>query len=73
MATKFYYYDKIMKRYRVQKRQGPRCTSYGTYGSEEEAQLVVEELEKVDWDKKELQNIKDKLNIKSVRRLRLDK
>ena len=43
--------------------------SYGTYATEEEAQLVVEELKKVDWDRNQLPNIRDKLGIKSVRKL----
>ncbi len=67
--TKNYYYDRIWKRYRVTKTVKGRKMSYGTYATEEEAQLVVEELKKVDWDRNQLPNIRDKLGIKSVRKL----
>ncbi|WP_406534546.1 hypothetical protein [Methanobrevibacter sp.] len=67
--TKNYYYDRIWKRYRVAKTVKGRKMSYGTYATEEEAQLVVEELKKVDWDRNQLPNIRDKLGIKSVRKL----
>lgn len=67
--TKNYYYDRIWKRYRVAKTVKGRKMSYGTYATEEEAQLVVEELKKVDWDHNQLPNIRDKLGIKSVRKL----
>ena len=67
--TKNYYYDRIWKRYRVTKTVKGRKMSYGTYATEEEAQLVVEELKKVDWGRNQLPNIRDKLGIKSVRKL----
>ena len=67
--TKNYYYDRIWKRYCVAKTVKGRKMSYGTYATEEEAQLVVEELKKVDWDRNQLPNIRDKLGIKSGRKL----
>ena len=67
--TKYYSYDKIWKRYRVARTIKGKRLSYGTYATEEEAQQVVAELKKVDWDRTQLQNIRDRLGIKSQRRL----
>ena len=67
----YYYYDKVMDRYRIKKKIDGKYISYGTYSNEKEAELVVDELIRVDWDKKELQNIRDKVGVKSVRRLEL--
>lgn len=66
---KYYSYDKIWGRYRISKRINGKRVSYGTYASEEEAQQVVAELDKVDWDRTQLQSIRDKLGIISQRRL----
>lgn len=67
--AKYYTYDKIWKRYRVAKTFHGKKISYGTYTTEEEAQLVVEELKKVDWDRNQLPRIRDHLGIQSVRRI----
>ena len=67
--AKYYSYDKIWKRYRIARKINGKRYSYGTYKTEVEAQQVVAELEKVDWDRTRLQEIKDKLGIESQRRL----
>ena len=67
--AKYYSYDKIWKRYRIARKIKGKRYSYGTYKTEEEAQQVVAELEKVDWDRTRLQEIRDKLGIESQRRL----
>lgn len=67
--TKYYSYDKIWKRYRVARRINGKRYSYGTYATEEEAQAVVEELKKVDWDRAQLQEIRDRLCIQSTRKI----
>lgn len=67
--AKYYSYDNIWKRYRISRRINGKRISYGTYATEEEAAAVVSELEKVDWDRTQLQNIRDKLGIKSQRRV----
>ena len=65
MSTKNYYYDRIWKRYRVAKTIKGKTISYGTYATEKEAQKVVSELKKVDWNKRKLPEILEKLGIKS--------
>jgi len=65
MSTKNYYYDRIWKRYRVAKTIKGKKISYGTYATEKEAQKVVSELKKVDWNKRKLPEILEKLGIKS--------
>lgn len=66
---KYYSYDNIWKRYRVAKTINGKRLSFGTYATEEEAQLVVEELKKHDWDREKLQSIRESLGIPSNRRL----
>ncbi|WP_405285915.1 hypothetical protein [Methanobrevibacter sp.] len=66
---KYYSYDKIWNRYRIARKINGKRVSYGTYASEEEAQQVVLELEKVDWDRTQLQSIRDNLGIKSQRQV----
>lgn len=66
---KYYNYDKIWKRYRISKTINKKRVSYGTYETEEEAQMVVAELKKVDWDKSQLTDIKKRLGIKCVRKI----
>ncbi|WP_405316217.1 hypothetical protein [Methanobrevibacter sp.] len=70
LDKRFCYYDKIWGRYRIQKVINGRKISYGTYDTLEEAILVRDKLMECDWDKKQLQEIKDELGIKSVRRLK---
>ena len=72
LDKRFCYYDKIWNRYRIQKIINGRKTSYGTYDTLEEAMLVRDRLILCDWDKKQLQKIKDELGIKSVRRIKLE-
>lgn len=73
LGKRFIYYDKINKRYRIQKRLNKRKVTYGTYATLEEAMSVRDCLVECDWDKKQLQEIKDRLGIMSVRRLNLDR
>jgi len=67
--VKYYSYDKIWKRYRVARTIKGKKISYGTYATEEEAQLVVAELEKANWNRDCLQEIRDRLGIQSVRKI----
>lgn len=62
---KYYSYEKLWKRYRISKKINGKQISYGTYSTEKEAQQVVKELIKKDWDKKELPLILERLGIKS--------
>lgn len=71
LDKRFCYYDKIWGRYRIQKVINGRKISYGTYDTLEEAILVRDKLMECDWNKKQLQEIKDELGIKSVRRLKI--
>ena len=71
LDKRFCYYDKIWGRYRIQKIINGRKISYGTYDTLEEAILVRDKLMECDWNKKQLQEIKDELGIKSVRRLKI--
>ena len=66
-------YDKVWGRYRIRKKDNGKAVSYGTYATIEEAMMVRDKLVECDWDKKQLQKIKDELNIKSVRRLNLER
>ena len=66
---KYYHYDKIWKRYRVKKSINGKRVSFGTYATEEEAQAIVEELKKHDWDREKLMSIRESLGIQSTRRL----
>lgn len=66
---KYYNYDKILKRYRVSRTINRKRISYGTYKTEKEAQLVVQELEKHDWDREKLYSIRESLGIQNIRRL----
>lgn len=59
--AKHYYYDKIWKRYRITKRINGKRINYGSYPSEKEAQSIVNELIKNDWDKSKLSEIKEKV------------
>lgn len=70
LDKRFCYYDKIWGRYRIQKVINGRKISYGTYDTLEEAIAVRNLLILCDWDKTQLQKIKDTLGIKSVRRLK---
>ena len=71
LDKRFCYYDKIWGRYRIQKIINGRKISYGTSDTLEEAILVRDKLMECDWNKKQLQEIKDELGIKSVRRLKI--
>lgn len=62
---KYYNYDKVWGRYRIVKTINRKRVSFGTYETEKEAQKVVSELIKKNWDKKELPLILKRLKIKS--------
>ena len=51
---KHYHFDKNMQKFRVRKVKNGKYMSFGFYDTEEEAKQVVEELKKVDWDKRRL-------------------
>ena len=68
---KNYNYDRIWKRYRVTKTFEGKKISYGTYATEEEAQKVVSELRKTDWNKKQLPLILEKLGLKPKNKLKV--
>lgn len=59
------YYSKTKEgRFKVFKMLNGKSVNYGTYSSEDEAKMVVGELKKLDWDKKQLGNIISKLDLK---------
>lgn len=60
---KFYYYDRIHKGFRVQKTVGGEQRYYGIYRNKETTEKIVEELKKVDWDKSQLEAIKEKVGV----------
>lgn len=49
-TPKYYTYNKIMDKYQIKKRFGSEWKYFGYYPSETEAQRMVEELEKANWD-----------------------
>lgn len=55
------YYSRIGNKYLIRKVFGNKTTSYGTYHFKEIAEYVVDELKKVDWDKKQLKKIVEKM------------
>lgn len=55
-----YYYRNVVGFY-VRKRIGGKDVSFGNYPSEQTAQRMVEELEKVDWDKEKYPAIRIQL------------
>lgn len=64
---KYYYYDRLHNKYVIVKRYYVNkehiVIYYGRYDKEETAQMIVEELKKVDWDKKQLNDIKKRLEV----------
>lgn len=52
--VKHYHYDKQRKKFRVRKVINGKYVCFGYYETEEEAQKMVEELKKVNWDKSKL-------------------
>ena len=71
-VPKNYYYRKNTGNYVVTKRitinKEVKTIYYGTYKNEEECVKIINELKKVNWDKKELPNIKKKLGISNVKK-----
>ena len=59
------YITKKKKGYAIYKRINNETTYFGTYGSESEAERIVEELVKIGWIPSELPRILEELNIKT--------
>lgn len=58
---KYYSYDKKGKNFRVLKSINKKQMNFGAYDTEEEAKLIVEELKKVNWDIRQLHEVKNKV------------
>ncbi|MBQ6219956.1 MAG: hypothetical protein IJH63_00695 [Methanobrevibacter sp.] len=67
--VKYISYDKIWGNYRIRRKINGKVVSFGTYKQLEDAEKVVQELEKCNWDKKELMRIKEDLGIPITRRI----
>lgn len=69
--VKYVYFDKFWKRYRIRRRINGKTVDFGTYEKLEDAENVILELEKCDWDKKQLMTIKESLGIPIKRRINI--
>lgn len=58
-----YCFNKHNGRYHVYKQINGKFRQFGTYSDEATAKKVVEELRKVEWDKSQLQRIKDEIGV----------
>lgn len=57
------YFNENTRKWYICKWNGEKQVFYGTYGSFKEAQMVSNELKKVNWDKNQLEKIKEELKI----------
>lgn len=64
---KQYTFNKRLGKYQVYKKQNGKRVHFGVYNTVEDAEAVVKELEKADWDKNQLDSIIEKLGIESRR------
>lgn len=69
--AKYIHYDKIWNRYRIQKVLYGRRVSYGSYDTLEDAVKVRDELIKCNWDKKQLNKIREETGVRITRRIRV--
>ncbi len=58
-----YWFNKHNGKYHVYKQINGKSRQFGTYSDEATAKKVVEELRKVEWDKSQLQRIKDEIGV----------